>query len=135
MAPSPVTFGIPILGGDIHELKVREPVSADRTTAEYCFPTPFLCVDDSPDGICSNGLEGVENVTIGVCCDGDCDICGDTGCIESVDCCASTIEASGSLCSVTGEAPCIVDGDDLIRGCYFAAGFELRVVRYFGGTL
>lgn len=47
-----------------------------------------------------------------------CGTCGGTGCasrgndigLTGDDCCAGKILASGRLCSVTGEAPCFIDG-------------------------
>ncbi|CAM9395437.1 unnamed protein product [Ectocarpus sp. 4 AP-2014] len=51
-----------------------------------------------------------------VCCSAGCGTCGGTGCsqrpgLTESDCCIGKIEESGPLCSVTGKAPCFVDGD------------------------
>ncbi|CAN0064999.1 unnamed protein product [Pylaiella littoralis] len=50
------------------------------------------------------------------CCTDGCGTCGGTNCssrgsgLTKDDCCQSAILASGNLCSVTGAAPCFIDG-------------------------
>eukprot|EP00903_Cladosiphon_okamuranus_P006682 g6522.t1 len=62
---------------------------------------------------CSNGLVGIEFKT--VCCDLGCGSCGGSGCSlrpgGGTACCKGLIENSEVLCSVSGAAPCILDGD------------------------
>eukprot|EP00752_Nemacystus_decipiens_P009556 g8536.t1 len=63
---------------------------------------------------CSNDLDGYE--ASGVCCDVECGQCGGVGC-SSVgpggnSCCTANIKTSGIMCSESGAAPCIIDGDD-----------------------
>ena len=47
-----------------------------------------------------------------------CGTCGGSGCsnrgggLTGYDCCQSKIVESGRLCSVTGEAPCFMDGEN-----------------------
>lgn len=71
----------------------------------------------SPAGaqsMCSNGLPGVEASSLDACCVAECGTCGGIGCtpvnstLTSADCCATEIVDSGSLCSDTGAAPCII---------------------------
>ncbi len=74
-----------------------------------------LCCEDAPPGqrstACSNGLPGVEQE--GICCDINCGECGGAGCADrpggASDCCANHIQDRGLLCSVSGQAPCIID--------------------------
>ena len=65
----------------------------------------------SDELFCSNGLPGVEHE--GICCNLSCGTCGGTGCFERPggrdNCCVSSIEDSGRLCSNVGAAPCIID--------------------------
>lgn len=64
--------------------------------------------------MCSNGLPGVEASSLDACCVAECGTCGGIGCtpvnstLTSADCCATEIVDSGSLCSDTGAAPCII---------------------------
>lgn len=63
---------------------------------------------------CSNGLVGLENGEITVCCDADCGQCGGEGCgdisgLSVDDCCADIIVENGQLCSETDAAPCVLD--------------------------
>lgn len=50
-----------------------------------------------------------------------CGECGGSGCsnrgggLTGDDCCHSDILAAGNLCSVTGGAPCIIDGEFSVR--------------------
>lgn len=52
-----------------------------------------------------------------VCGQARCGTCGGSGCssrgngLTGFDCCQSKIVASGRLCSVTGQAPCFMDGE------------------------
>lgn len=77
------------------------------------FFTAASATTDS-NSTCSNGLAGVEDTLTDICCTAACGQCGGEGCgsipgLSNTDCCSATIEATGSLCSVTGSAPCIVD--------------------------
>eukprot|EP00904_Undaria_pinnatifida_P003197 jgi/Undpi1/12879/HiC_scaffold_7.g02546.m2 len=65
---------------------------------------------------CSNNLVGFENAASTVCCDAGCDQCGGTGCgsptnpsLSDDDCCVSNILEDDHLCSLTEEAPCVLD--------------------------
>ncbi|CAN0387457.1 unnamed protein product, partial [Laminaria digitata] len=60
---------------------------------------------------CGNGLVGLENGEITVCCDSACGQCGGPGCgdvsgLSVDDCCVDAIEENGQLCSETNSAPC-----------------------------
>ena len=65
-------------------------------------------------GTCSNGVDGTESDNGKYCCLSECSACAGAGCGSfGPECCASDIEASGNLCSETGEAPCLIDGGAL----------------------
>ena len=73
---------------------------------------PAQPADPALGTVCSNGLSGVEADEI--CCALSCGLCGGVGCgsvpgLTGDQCCITTIEASGELCSITGAAPCRVD--------------------------
>ncbi|CAN0003838.1 unnamed protein product, partial [Choristocarpus tenellus] len=63
---------------------------------------------------CTNGLPGVQNDA--ACCVESCGQCGGIGCGTipgtqgSYACCASTVLNNNEMCSVTGEAPCVING-------------------------
>lgn len=68
-------------------------------------PSPSTGLDFVCDGI----LRG------DVCCAAECGVCGNAGCsdrgfgLTGDDCCMDNIEDHGTLCSVAGKAPCLVD--------------------------
>ncbi|CAM9992309.1 unnamed protein product, partial [Hapterophycus canaliculatus] len=51
------------------------------------------------------------------CCVAGCGQCGGSNChlfgggLGETNCCQSDIEDGGELCSVSGAAPCVVDGE------------------------
>ncbi|CAM9550846.1 unnamed protein product, partial [Ectocarpus sp. 13 AM-2016] len=76
----------------------------------------------SPAGAqtCTDGISGVESTLYDVCCVLECGTCGGVGCtpantssLTANDCCATEIVESGSFCSVTGVAPCILEAATL----------------------
>eukprot|EP00903_Cladosiphon_okamuranus_P016037 g14807.t2 len=61
---------------------------------------------------CSNGLAGYESAD--VCCPAGCGKCGGSGCAKfnldlGKSCCTNDVKATGTLCSVSKSAPCIID--------------------------
>ncbi|CAM9402588.1 unnamed protein product [Laminaria digitata] len=75
-------------------------------------PCVVEAVTTDSNSTCSNGLSGIEDNE--ACCLAACGQCGGTGCgsisgLAASDCCSSTIAASGTLCSVTNAAPCMLD--------------------------
>ncbi|CAB1100563.1 unnamed protein product [Ectocarpus sp. CCAP 1310/34] len=62
---------------------------------------------------CTNGVAGVESTMGEVCCPASCGHCGGVGCDErgaADECCTTEIMDYGQPCSVTGTAPCYLDG-------------------------
>ncbi|CAN0569809.1 unnamed protein product, partial [Ectocarpus sp. 12 AP-2014] len=62
---------------------------------------------------CTNGVPGVESTRGDVCCPASCGHCGGVGCDErgaADECCTTEIMDYGQPCSVTGTAPCYLDG-------------------------
>ena len=85
-------------------------------TRVWMYPSLLLFLDVTGDSnsTCSNGLAGFEDTVNLVCCDVACGLCGGPGCGNVVgltgnDCCSETIANNGTLCSVAGEAPCVID--------------------------
>ena len=70
---------------------------------------------------CSNGLTGFEgeNENGKACCPVGCTGCGGLGCgrigaaqgLGNKDCCINGVLNNRDLCSVSSEAPCVVDGE------------------------
>ncbi|CAM9997801.1 unnamed protein product, partial [Ectocarpus fasciculatus] len=77
------------------------------------------CVLGDFDTVCETngfaGFEGTSRQGALICCTNGCGQCGGNNCesnwdpLDEDDCCAATINQAGNLCSVTGEAPCIID--------------------------
>ena len=98
-------------------------------------PTPFLtCQFKTVDGqTCSNGLVGFEgtNDNGSACCPIGCGQCGGAGCgavgrdegLDNTDCCINGVLNNQELCSVTGTAPCVIDGGESF--CTTNSGFEI----------
>ncbi|CAM9421898.1 unnamed protein product [Ectocarpus sp. 8 AP-2014] len=62
---------------------------------------------------CTNGVPGVESTMGEVCCPASCGHCGGVGCDDrgaADECCTTQIMDYGQPCSVTGTAPCYLDG-------------------------
>ena len=76
-------------------------------------PTPTVPAPTPSSGFT---CDGVLNGDGDVCCAAGCGECGGVGCsdrgggLDKYDCCTSDIREAGSLCSVTGKAPCLVEG-------------------------
>eukprot|EP00903_Cladosiphon_okamuranus_P006681 g6521.t1 len=87
---------------------VIEPESETEMTS-YSFEYTY-------SQMCSNGIEGID-VDGMFCCALSCGTCGGRGCAGrpggSAACCGGGIQRSERLCSETGEAPCIIDDEDL----------------------
>ncbi|CAN0488826.1 unnamed protein product, partial [Hapterophycus canaliculatus] len=83
-------------------------------------PIPLLCTapvfDRRRTDVCSNGIPGIQSGA--ACCVAACGGCGGAGCaslgggLGKYNCCQSEIEDEGELCSVTMEAPCVVDSGE-----------------------
>ncbi|CAB1109038.1 unnamed protein product [Ectocarpus sp. CCAP 1310/34] len=68
---------------------------------------------------CSNGIVGIEDPVNLICCDAACGLCGGPGCgnvtgLTGLDCCSEEIAVVNDLCSVTNEAPCVMDPPDFV---------------------
>lgn len=63
---------------------------------------------------CDNDLPGIQ--TAASCCLAACGRCGGSNChllgggLGANNCCQGAIARDGQLCSITGAAPCVVDG-------------------------
>ncbi|CAB1103581.1 unnamed protein product [Ectocarpus sp. CCAP 1310/34] len=72
-------------------------------------PAPATPAPTSEVPMCDGGIVGIQAKE--VCCSASCGSCGGVGCSGrdggSDACCGGGVTASGRLCSVTGEAPCI----------------------------
>ncbi|CAM9986910.1 unnamed protein product [Ectocarpus sp. 6 AP-2014] len=78
-----------------------------------CGPGP---VDEPTTGFSCSGDAGIQQGDI--CCEASCGTCGGVGCSDRGNgqdsCCTKNISDNGETCSVTGAAPCIVDGDVVV---------------------
>ena len=95
--------------------------SAPTPTAQTCddleeaLRTCRMEEEVSPTPSSGFTCDGVLNGDGDVCCAAGCGKCGGVGCsdrgggLDKYGCCVSDIRIAGSLCSVTGEAPCLVD--------------------------
>ncbi|CAN0056924.1 unnamed protein product [Pylaiella littoralis] len=98
-------------GGSI---KASGVVCSESGTA----PCVYEVVVAPTDSTCSNGIAGIDGNGV-VCCPIGCGTCGGSSCatagrangLGSDSCCGGGIKDSGVLCSVSGVAPCIIDGD------------------------
>ncbi|CAM9361846.1 unnamed protein product [Ascophyllum nodosum] len=97
-----------------------ETIATNGTLCSVAGEAP--CIIDLPEvtsnNTCSNGFSGFEDTVNFVCCDVACGLCGGPGCgnvpgLTGSDCCSSTISTTGTLCSVAGEAPCILELPDV----------------------
>lgn len=104
----------------------------------YCptAPSPLTVVTDS---FCSNGLRGLNSSNGAVCCVAACGKCGGPGCsqvgapaLDADDCCATEIADFGKLCSITGAAPCIINGGEC---CPIYTYFKFASVHISYGTV
>ena len=96
-------------------------VGIHHTTAQTCddleeaLRSCRMEEEESPTPSSGFTCDGVLNGDGDVCCAAGCGECGGVGCsdrgggLDKYDCCVSDIRIAGSLCSVTGEAPCLVD--------------------------
>lgn len=93
------------------------------TTAGSVSSTPSPSVTSSSatsmtTSTCSNGITGIESSNGLACCAVGCGQCGGVGCstvglpeYDADDCCSTEIVDFGMSCSVTGSAPCYVNGE------------------------
>lgn len=72
-----------------------------------------------PVSVCTGDIPGIEATydEYSVCCAEECSTCTGARCgpgtnstLSAEDCCGDEIVASGILCSVSGEAPCLLNG-------------------------
>ena len=72
--------------------------------------------EETSPSTCSNGIPGID-AGGKVCCPIGCNQCGGPGCSSSGaasglgwgECCGSGVKATKPLCSLSGEAPCLID--------------------------
>lgn len=100
---------------NIHILK-RPPSLRGNRKPHSVHHAPFrLVCDNSRSEFCSNGMPGIQTGLS--CCEVACGRCGGTGCdlfgggLGEHSCCDDTIETENKLCSNTGAAPCVVEGE------------------------
>ncbi|CAM9516484.1 unnamed protein product [Choristocarpus tenellus] len=116
--------GCGVIPGTTAEMCCSENIMASSQLCSVTGVAP--CVIDSAEAsntTCSNGLEGIEDPILDVCCASNCGQCGGEGCGSIVgtggasDCCSNTIASSGSSCNDTRAAPCIITYDVVTSTC------------------
>ncbi|CAM9578421.1 unnamed protein product [Ectocarpus sp. 12 AP-2014] len=86
-----------------------EPVGPTPVTME---PTTEPPAAPTTQGVCSNGIPGIESANGDYCCPATCRACdGDNCYLDGLFCCGDDIEETGVLCDDSEEAPCIIDID------------------------
>lgn len=83
-----------------------------------------LCFHRFPieESICTNGFQGVESSSDGVCCHWTCGQCGGSGCNDFAEdqvCCKSAVVALNVMCDDVDEPPCLVNPGE---SCSLLAG-------------
>lgn len=91
------------------EIEEQLRVCQELPTTTPAPDTGFMC-----DGILSNDGR--------TCCAPGCgEVCGGVGCsdrgygLTADDCCVSSIQGDGPLCSIAGKAPCVVEGKQRVQ--------------------